>query len=75
VAAERFVADYPNHKGKVAFLITSDEEGPAHHGTKAVVERRRARNVWTGASSANRRAPPWSVTWSRTAVAAPSAPS
>ena len=39
VAAERFVADYPNHKGKVAFLITSDEEGPAHHGTKAVVER------------------------------------
>lgn len=26
VAAERFVADYPDHKGKVA-LITSDEEG------------------------------------------------
>ncbi|WP_336347043.1 succinyl-diaminopimelate desuccinylase [Pseudomonas monsensis] len=44
VAAERFVADYPNHKGKVAFLITSDEEGPAHHGTKAVVERLAARN-------------------------------
>ena len=44
VAAERFVADYPNHKGKVAFLITSDEEGPAHHGTKAVVERLVARN-------------------------------
>ena len=43
VAAERFVADYPNHKGKVAFLITSDEEGPAHHGTKAVVERLAAR--------------------------------
>ncbi|UST75517.1 succinyl-diaminopimelate desuccinylase [Pseudomonas siliginis] len=43
VAAERFVADYPNHKGKVAFLITSDEEGPAHHGTKAVVERLVAR--------------------------------
>jgi len=39
VAAERFVADYPDHKGKVAFLITSDEEGPAHHGTKAVIER------------------------------------
>ncbi|MED7670500.1 succinyl-diaminopimelate desuccinylase [Pseudomonas moraviensis subsp. stanleyae] len=44
VAAERFVTDYPNHKGKVAFLITSDEEGPAHHGTKAVVERLVARN-------------------------------
>ncbi|QXI48959.1 MULTISPECIES: succinyl-diaminopimelate desuccinylase [Pseudomonas] len=44
VASERFVQDYPNHRGKVAFLITSDEEGPAHHGTKAVVERLKARN-------------------------------
>lgn len=44
VAAERFVGEHPDHKGKVAFLITSDEEGPAHHGTKAVVERLRARN-------------------------------
>ncbi|WP_256347575.1 succinyl-diaminopimelate desuccinylase [Pseudomonas gingeri] len=43
VAAERFVTDYPDHKGSVAFLITSDEEGPAHHGTKAVVERLAAR--------------------------------
>lgn len=44
IASERFVQDYPNHGGKVAFLITSDEEGPAHHGTKAVVERLKARN-------------------------------
>ncbi|WP_194790055.1 succinyl-diaminopimelate desuccinylase [Pseudomonas sp. UFMG81] len=44
VACERFVQDYPNHRGKVAFLITSDEEGPAHHGTKAVVELLKARN-------------------------------
>ncbi|HHJ1296622.1 succinyl-diaminopimelate desuccinylase [Pseudomonas sp. 17391] len=44
VASERFVRDYPGHRGKVAFLITSDEEGPAHHGTKAVVERLKARN-------------------------------
>jgi succinyl-diaminopimelate desuccinylase len=44
VASERFVQDYPNHRGRVAFLITSDEEGPAHHGTKAVVERLLARN-------------------------------
>ncbi len=44
VAAERFVGDHPDHTGKVAFLITSDEEGPAHHGTKAVVERLRERN-------------------------------
>lgn len=44
VACERFVAQYPDHRGKVAFLITSDEEGPAHHGTKAVVEVLKARN-------------------------------
>ncbi|WP_298187753.1 succinyl-diaminopimelate desuccinylase [uncultured Pseudomonas sp.] len=44
IAVERFVAEYPNHQGRIAFLITSDEEGPAHHGTKAVVERLRERN-------------------------------
>lgn len=44
VAVERFVADHPQHKGAIAFLITSDEEGPALHGTKAVVERLSARN-------------------------------
>jgi len=43
VAVERFTAAYPAHKGQIAFLITSDEEGPAHHGTKAVVERLRER--------------------------------
>ncbi|HET8791300.1 MAG TPA: succinyl-diaminopimelate desuccinylase, partial [Modicisalibacter sp.] len=37
-AVERFVADYPDHDGKLAFLITSDEEGPAMDGTRAVVE-------------------------------------
>ena len=44
IAVERFVSEYPAHKGSIAFLITSDEEGPAHHGTKAVVERLKARN-------------------------------
>ncbi|MDO9624169.1 MAG: succinyl-diaminopimelate desuccinylase [Pseudomonas sp.] len=44
IAVERFVAEYPQHKGRIAFLITSDEEGPAQHGTRAVVERLRARN-------------------------------
>ncbi|MBV2203859.1 MAG: succinyl-diaminopimelate desuccinylase [Pseudomonas sp.] len=44
VAVERFTADYPQHQGQIAFLITSDEEGPAHHGTKAVVERLRERD-------------------------------
>nr|WP_297459695.1 succinyl-diaminopimelate desuccinylase [uncultured Halomonas sp.] len=37
-AVERFVAEHPDHDGKLAFLITSDEEGPAMDGTRAVVE-------------------------------------
>jgi succinyl-diaminopimelate desuccinylase len=43
IAVERFVTDHPQHKGRIAFLITSDEEGPAQHGTKAVIERLAAR--------------------------------
>lgn len=38
VATERFVIKHPNHRGSVAFLITSDEEGPAIDGTVKVVE-------------------------------------
>ncbi|WP_226806841.1 succinyl-diaminopimelate desuccinylase [Candidatus Vallotia cooleyia] len=38
VAAEEFVAAYPHHRGSIGFLITSDEEGPAHYGTVKVVE-------------------------------------
>ena len=37
-ACERFVANHPNHKGSIAFLITSDEEGVAINGTLKVVE-------------------------------------
>ncbi|MCM2129657.1 succinyl-diaminopimelate desuccinylase [Larsenimonas rhizosphaerae] len=37
-AVERFIAEQPDHPGRLAFLITSDEEGPAIHGTRAVVE-------------------------------------
>ena len=37
-ACERFVAEHPNHKGRIAFLITSDEEGIAINGTVKVVE-------------------------------------
>jgi succinyl-diaminopimelate desuccinylase len=37
-ACERFVVANPNHKGRIAFLITSDEEGPAHDGTVKVIE-------------------------------------
>ncbi|MDF7648848.1 succinyl-diaminopimelate desuccinylase [Erwiniaceae bacterium L1_54_3] len=44
VAAERFVAANPQHKGRLAFLITSDEEASAVNGTVKVVERLMARN-------------------------------
>jgi succinyl-diaminopimelate desuccinylase len=37
-AVEAFVAERPRHKGAIAFLITSDEEGPSVDGTKRVVE-------------------------------------
>jgi succinyl-diaminopimelate desuccinylase len=36
VACEEFVAAHPDHKGSIAFLITSDEEGPATDGTVIV---------------------------------------
>ncbi|MDC0000133.1 succinyl-diaminopimelate desuccinylase [Porticoccaceae bacterium] len=38
VAVEQFVAEHPNHSGRIAFLITSDEEGIASNGTVKVVE-------------------------------------
>jgi succinyl-diaminopimelate desuccinylase len=44
VAAERFVAERPQHGGSIALLITSDEEGPAVDGTVRVVEKLKARN-------------------------------
>jgi succinyl-diaminopimelate desuccinylase len=37
-AAERFVADHPQHAGSLAFLLTSDEEGPSVDGTRRVME-------------------------------------
>ncbi|ARD46357.1 succinyl-diaminopimelate desuccinylase [Colwellia sp. PAMC 21821] len=44
VATERFVADHPNHSGSIAFLITSDEEGPFINGTTRVIDTLEARN-------------------------------
>jgi succinyl-diaminopimelate desuccinylase len=38
VACEEFVASHPAHKGSIAFLITSDEEGPATDGTAIVCD-------------------------------------
>jgi succinyl-diaminopimelate desuccinylase len=43
-ATESFIAEHPKHRGAVAFLITSDEEGPSVDGTKRVVEALRERN-------------------------------
>ena len=43
-ACERFIAEHPDHSGSIAFLITSDEEGPAHDGTVKVIETLEARN-------------------------------
>lgn len=44
IAAETFVKNHPNHKGKIALLITSDEEAAAKDGTVKVVETLMARN-------------------------------
>ncbi len=44
VACENFVAKHPDHKGSIAFLITSDEEGPSINGTVKVIEHLEKRN-------------------------------
>ncbi|MFZ5620085.1 MAG: succinyl-diaminopimelate desuccinylase [Pseudomonadota bacterium] len=43
-ACERFLAAHPDHRGSLAFLITSDEEGIATDGTVKVIETLEARN-------------------------------
>ncbi|MFW5451576.1 MAG: succinyl-diaminopimelate desuccinylase [Methylophagaceae bacterium] len=43
-ACERFIAEHSDHTGSIAFLITSDEEGPATGGTIKVIETLEARN-------------------------------
>lgn len=44
VATERFVNDYPDHNGSIAYLITSDEEGPFINGTTKVIDTLEARD-------------------------------
>ncbi len=44
VATEKFVQENPDHQGSIAFLITSDEEGPSINGTVKVVETLEKRN-------------------------------
>jgi len=43
-AVERFISNHPDHKGSIALLITSDEEGPFINGTTRVVDHLEARN-------------------------------
>ncbi len=43
-ACERFIAEHPEHDGSIAFLITSDEEGPAIDGTVKVIQTLEDRN-------------------------------
>ena len=44
VATENFVKANPQHTGSIAFLITSDEEGPFINGTTRVIDTLEARN-------------------------------
>ena len=44
VATERFIGKYPQHRGSISFLITSDEEGPFINGTTRVIDTLEARN-------------------------------
>ncbi|MDX1735073.1 MAG: succinyl-diaminopimelate desuccinylase [Halioglobus sp.] len=38
VACKDFIASHPDHPGRIGFLITSDEEGPAVDGTVRVLD-------------------------------------
>jgi succinyl-diaminopimelate desuccinylase len=44
IATEKFVRDFPNHNGSIAFLLTSDEEGPFINGTTKVIDTLEQRN-------------------------------
>jgi succinyl-diaminopimelate desuccinylase len=42
-ASERFIGRHAGHRGSIAYLLTSDEEGPSVDGTVRVIERLKAR--------------------------------
>ncbi|MFQ3236239.1 MAG: succinyl-diaminopimelate desuccinylase [Paraglaciecola sp.] len=44
VASKNFIDKYPEHKGSIAFLVTSDEEGPFINGTTKVIDTLEARD-------------------------------
>lgn len=45
VAVQEFIVQNPDFPGTISFLITSDEEGPAHDGTIKVLEQLKKDNV------------------------------
>lgn len=45
-ACESFITDHPDHKGSIALLLTSDEEGVAEQGTVKVIEHLQARHEY-----------------------------
>jgi succinyl-diaminopimelate desuccinylase len=45
IACEEFIQEHPDHKGSIAFLLTSDEEGPAINGAVKVVEHLQSKNI------------------------------
>ena len=45
IAAKTFVAAHPEHKGSIAMLITSDEEGPSINGTVKVCDYLREQRI------------------------------
>ena len=44
-ACDNFIQKNPHHLGSIGFLITSDEEGDAQHGTQALTKRLNARKI------------------------------
>ena len=58
IACARYAAERPDHPGAIGLLLTSDEEGPAVHGTRAASSSNSARAARfpPGAWSANRAA-------------------
>lgn len=45
IAMQEFIHENPEFPGTLSFLITSDEEGPAHNGTIKVLERLKQDNI------------------------------
>ena len=45
IAVQEFIQENPDFPGTISFLITSDEEGPGHDGTKRALEQLKKDNI------------------------------